>query len=302
MGACFTRCKNATLRCITCGRFTGRVRRKHIGKEFGSENSRGSQESQVKPGRCKRLYHFCCRRSKRGKKHEFRRKRKPEDNFRLACARGQLKTIDRFLAKGDQFDIECATEGGFRGLHAAATNGSLSAVKALLQKKAEINATTLGGVTPLMLAAANGHKAVVEEFLRYDNIDVSLRAPTARASRQAQEIASGFGHHEIAEMIIKRMETQQPETNAVDADDTENAVAQDLQETVQESTNMSETRGNSGRRYSLGAPSGRRPANMTELTSSTNAAAVGDKDQVTSRSRRKNNASEIRTAAEAETQ
>lgn len=132
------------------------------------------------------------------------RKRTTEDDFRLHCAQGEVKQMDRMLEKGLVLHVNCSTPGGYCGLHAGASHGHLPVVQFLLERKASVNYTTNDGVSALMLAAAGGHRAVVEALLEND-ADVSFTIESAKLERRAHDLAEGCGHEEVAQMIRERL-------------------------------------------------------------------------------------------------
>ena len=69
--------------------------------------------------------------------------------------------------------LSFSSVGSADPLHAAARDGDLSAVKALLHEGADVNARDTKGNTALHFAALKGHATVVEVLLAAHNIDVN---------------------------------------------------------------------------------------------------------------------------------
>ncbi len=64
-------------------------------------------------------------------------------------------------------DVNTAAGDGMTALHWAAINNDVELTKLLIQARANVNVTTrLGGYTPLLLAAKDGHVATVNELIR----------------------------------------------------------------------------------------------------------------------------------------
>jgi ankyrin repeat protein len=68
------------------------------------------------------------------------------------------------IQQGFLLDAVCALNG-LTALHVAAQHGHLEVVEALVEKGANVDATTPSGNTPLMLAAVNGHVEVAKWLL-----------------------------------------------------------------------------------------------------------------------------------------
>src|SRR5438552_15913039 len=89
--------------------------------------------------------------------------------FFEACAKGNVAVLRRLLAKHPglvRAANPAAPHGGWTGLHAAAQQGRLQAVRLLLKHGADPNAREAGDNTyPLHWAAANRHIEVVRALL-----------------------------------------------------------------------------------------------------------------------------------------
>ena len=81
-----------------------------------------------------------------------------------AASRGDVKDVSALVAKGA--DVNAPQGDGMTALHWAAMNGSTELAALLLQAGANPNPSTrVGGYTPLLLAAKQGHGAVVGALL-----------------------------------------------------------------------------------------------------------------------------------------
>jgi ankyrin repeat protein len=86
----------------------------------------------------------------------------------FASALGDLPAIDRFLRNGGNPNLADYT--GFTPLAAASANGHLQVVKRLFQAGADFRPglnLTNAPLNPILQAARNGHRAVLEELLRH---------------------------------------------------------------------------------------------------------------------------------------
>ncbi|CAJ1355854.1 unnamed protein product, partial [Effrenium voratum] len=109
----------------------------------------------------------------------FRRPpRTAEDNFRSACAGGNVAMVRKLLA-GDM-DVNCQTSHGYTGLHAAAA-------------EAYADASASRGVTPLMLAAMAGHHGTAKVLLQHRaSVNEELRPVRGDTVRTALDLARSF--------------------------------------------------------------------------------------------------------------
>jgi ankyrin repeat protein len=90
------------------------------------------------------------------------RNRNGETALSLAAYQGKLPFVKRLVEAGADVNLY-----GWPPLIYAAFNGHAAVVDYLLQKGAEINATTANGSTALLFAARFGHLAVVELLLQH---------------------------------------------------------------------------------------------------------------------------------------
>ncbi|CAJ1355855.1 unnamed protein product, partial [Effrenium voratum] len=122
----------------------------------------------------------------------FRRPpRTAEDNFRSACAGGNVAMVRKLLA-GDM-DVNCQTSHGYTGLHAAAAHGHTAIAEALLEAEAYADASASRGVTPLMLAAMAGHHGTAKVLLQHRaSVNEELRPVRGDTVRTALDLARSF--------------------------------------------------------------------------------------------------------------
>src|SRR3989338_3167952 len=77
-----------------------------------------------------------------------------------AAEKGDTKESERLIATGA--DVNAKDVSGLSPLHMAAVNGHKDVVELLLAKGADVNAKDGNGLNPLHTAAVNGQKDIVE--------------------------------------------------------------------------------------------------------------------------------------------
>jgi ankyrin repeat protein len=98
----------------------------------------------------------------------------------LACTNGNATIVDALLAAGA--DVNGALSGGETPLMTAARTGAADIVTALLARGAHVDAKDdRRGQTALMWAAAEGHAAIVQQFIEA-GADFRLRTPSGFTS------------------------------------------------------------------------------------------------------------------------
>lgn len=209
---------------LPCRRKSGRahrVKRHHEEDEEESQSS-ASDEPEDPSKRClSRLFVRCCGRTHHRHHHHYgkRAARTAQDDFRLRCSKGELRKAQQDLRRSGAdnpgstgaITAASATASGYTALHAAAAKGHKQVVELLLEQGVEVNCATHGKITPLMLAASGGHAAVAELLLQR-GADVAMKAKSARGTRRAHEFADGFGHHELAETLLKALPKEEQRT------------------------------------------------------------------------------------------
>ena len=91
---------------------------------------------------------------------------------------------------------------GPSGIHKAAANGNIEAVKQYLDGGADVNAKDGGGWTPLHHAAEAGHKEIAE-LLIANGADVNAKDKDRSGSTPLSK-AVIEGHNEIVELLIAK--------------------------------------------------------------------------------------------------
>lgn len=121
----------------------------------------------------------------------------------IAAFEGHLAVVDFLLAKGAPVNAanndgtplyaHSVLPGGATALYAAARQGQLAVVKRLVAGGAAVNAVALDGTTPLSVARAGGHGAVVE-FLVAEAIAVYARFLAGRhGAAVAKDVSNDKG-------------------------------------------------------------------------------------------------------------
>jgi ankyrin repeat protein len=87
----------------------------------------------------------------------------PEEKLRQAAADGNLLRVETFLDQG--IDIQTADARGITPLHLAAKNGHRDVVALLLERGAAVNPGSQDGVTPLSIAVQEGRPDLVALLL-----------------------------------------------------------------------------------------------------------------------------------------
>lgn len=109
----------------------------------------------------------------------------------LAAFKGHLETVKLIHARG-----AVLRQSGWTALHYAAFQGHAAIARYLIDSKADVNARAPNGATPLMLAARNGHRDVVQVLL--GTADPNLTTDTGATALQW---ALREGHTEIAQAL-----------------------------------------------------------------------------------------------------
>ncbi len=92
-----------------------------------------------------------------------------------AFEKGDLSSIEEYLAAGGDPEIRHSGPTGWKLMHFAARWGQTGPMEQLVAKNAKIDATTADGWTPLFFAALNGH-AEAARYLLGKGANVNARA------------------------------------------------------------------------------------------------------------------------------
>ena len=69
----------------------------------------------------------------------------------------------------------------------------------------DVNAQDRDGLTPLMLAAGQGHNSAVQTLLRHGKIDVAVENTSGQTARKIAEVAE---KHEVVRLLDEFVEDQ----------------------------------------------------------------------------------------------
>ncbi|QOD37972.1 ankyrin repeat domain-containing protein [Candidatus Wolbachia massiliensis] len=115
-----------------------------------------------------------------------------------AAAIGRVEIVKFFLEKGA--DVNTKVLHGVTPLRVAAGNGHTETVNALLKVKGiDVNKTDHFGCTALHWAAQNGHTEVVRVLLAVEGIDINA---TDSGGRTALHVAAQKGHTEVVRVLL----------------------------------------------------------------------------------------------------
>ncbi|KAG6552306.1 hypothetical protein Mapa_006159 [Marchantia paleacea] len=116
-----------------------------------------------------------------------------------------LGIVELFVARNVSFETILEDVTRMRLLHKHAKMGDVTVIQQL-RNRADANATTVGGFTPLHLAAAMGHIDVVDEFLLLDHWP-NLKVEVATSDGiTALHLAAYGGYDSIVISLLQRYE------------------------------------------------------------------------------------------------
>ena len=87
--------------------------------------------------------------------------------LQLACFFGHEEMVNYLLAAGADVQVVSQNAMGIHPIHAAAANGNLAILKALLEKGADVNAQQAEGYTPLAQATQSQNEAMITLLQQY---------------------------------------------------------------------------------------------------------------------------------------
>ncbi len=112
--------------------------------------------------------------------------------------KGDAAAVKRLLEKGA--NVNALNKEGETPLMIAARNGHIAVVEALITKKTDIDALSyINGITALMEAAQNGHTQIVALLLRV-KANANLQSPLSKTT--ALILAANNGHEKIVQMLL----------------------------------------------------------------------------------------------------
>jgi len=120
--------------------------------------------------------------------------------LQAAARAGDIEKVKSLLAAGA--NVNEKGPGDRTALHAACENGHTEVARLLVDRGAEVNATT-DGVTPLIFAAAKGDKKTVELLLS-KGAHVNAKSRLGRTPLLAAMASPAAGHKEVAELLFSK--------------------------------------------------------------------------------------------------
>ena len=123
--------------------------------------------------------------------------------FYLECARfGELEDLKEAMKDATKdFNVNLTDFGGNTALHLASANGFLEVVKYLINElHCDLNVKNKSLSTPLIWAAYNGHKKVVE-FLLEKGADFDMKNINGK---KASELAYDSGFYDISDILLTK--------------------------------------------------------------------------------------------------
>lgn len=118
----------------------------------------------------------------------------------LACWGGHHEITKQFCGKKGFPKIEAQDSKGFQALSWAVLAGSEECTQILLEKKADVNAATQEGETPLMMASAKGYTNVVRRLLEADADPDALDNNNMNALKKA----ACWGHTDVVSVLREK--------------------------------------------------------------------------------------------------
>lgn len=105
---------------------------------------------------------------------------------------------DLFMFYQERKILNFEDEPGWTALHFAAIQGDLNMIETLLNYEADVNATGILGITPLMLSSYSGYTAAFETLIQNENLDLFQ---STHSQTNALMFAAAGGHIEEVEVL-----------------------------------------------------------------------------------------------------
>jgi ankyrin repeat protein len=119
----------------------------------------------------------------------------------MFAAEKGLLAITQALLSAPGIDINAQKPDGETALYVAVNQGKDDVVKALINKRADVNIARINGWTPLMFAAEKGHLTITQALLSAPRIDINAKKPDGAT---ALHVAVNQGKDDVVKALIKQ--------------------------------------------------------------------------------------------------
>ncbi|MFO0701867.1 MAG: ankyrin repeat domain-containing protein [Nitrospira sp.] len=122
----------------------------------------------------------------------------PEERLRQAAAEGNLLRVETFVSQG--VNAQATDARGITPLHLAAKNGHRNVVALLLERGAAVNPESQDGLTPLSIAVQEGQRELVALLLE---TGAQVKAQVQIGGVTLLHVAAYRGDQEIVSLLLR---------------------------------------------------------------------------------------------------